>query len=106
YTLTASIDLTPRRSSPTRRSSDLAWYTIDMGQWSLDPTSPVLVTTGGIDVARPGLRVSTGNPHTVVALAETAELEAADLRDAPRSEDHTSELQSRFELVRRLRLEK
>src|SRR5699024_6511575 len=60
-----------------------AWYTIDMGDWSLDPASSVLVTTGGIEVARPGLRVSTGNPHTVVALAETAELEAAELRDAP-----------------------
>src|SRR5699024_9917352 len=64
-------------------SSTDAWYTIDMGDWSLDPASSVLVTTGGIEVARPGLRVSTGNPHTVVALAETAELEAAELRDAP-----------------------
>jgi diaminopimelate epimerase len=64
-------------------SSTDAWYTIDMGEWSLDPASSVLVTTGGIEVARPGLRVSTGNPHTVVALAETAELEAAELRDAP-----------------------
>src|SRR5699024_1439427 len=35
-------------------SSTDAWYTIDMGQWSLDPTSSVLVTTGGIDAADPG----------------------------------------------------
>ena len=64
-------------------SASDAWYTIDMGEWSLDPASSVLVTTGGIDVARPGLRVATGNPHTVVALAEAVELEGADLRDAP-----------------------
>ena len=60
-----------------------AWYTIDMGEWSLDENSSVLVTTGGIEVARPGLSVETGNPHTVVALAEAVELEGADLRDAP-----------------------
>lgn len=59
-----------------------SWYRIDMGSWSLDD-EPVLVTTSGIDVARPGLSVETGNPHTVVALAEFSELDAADLRDAP-----------------------
>lgn len=64
-------------------SAEDAWYTIDMGDWSLDENSSVLVTTGGIEVARPGLSVETGNPHTVVALAEAVELEGADLRDAP-----------------------
>ncbi|MCD1285980.1 MULTISPECIES: diaminopimelate epimerase [unclassified Brevibacterium] len=64
-------------------SAEDAWYTIDMGEWSLDENSSVLVTTGGIEVARPGLSVETGNPHTVVALAEAVELEGADLRDAP-----------------------
>ena len=34
-------------------SASDAWYTIDMGEWSLDPASSVLVTTGGIDVAVP-----------------------------------------------------
>lgn len=60
-----------------------AWYTVDMGRWSIDETAETLVTTDGIDVPRPGLSVETGNPHTVVALAEAAELSAADLRDAP-----------------------
>ncbi|MGO3023061.1 MAG: diaminopimelate epimerase [Brevibacterium sp.] len=69
--------------TPGPGSASDSWYTIDMGEWSLDPSSSVLVTTGGIEVARPGLRVSTGNPHTVVALAENSELAAADLRDAP-----------------------
>lgn len=60
-----------------------AWYTVDMGRWALDDGDAVLVTTSGVEVARPGLNVDTGNPHTVVALAEVGELEAAELRDAP-----------------------
>ncbi|WP_350269093.1 diaminopimelate epimerase [Brevibacterium sp. CBA3109] len=60
-----------------------SWYTIDMGEWSLDDSDDVLVSTSGIEVPRPGVRVETGNPHTVVALAESAELESAELRDAP-----------------------
>lgn len=64
-------------------SADDAWYTVDMGDWSLDSDDSVLVTTSGIEVARPGIRVDTGNPHTVVALAESAELDRAELRDAP-----------------------
>ncbi|WP_309130890.1 diaminopimelate epimerase [Brevibacterium sp.] len=72
---------TVRRVTNPTETAD-SWYEIDMGTWSLDD-DPVLVTTAGIDVARPGLSVETGNPHTVVALAEFAELESADLRDAP-----------------------
>ncbi|MDN5775271.1 MAG: diaminopimelate epimerase, partial [Brevibacterium aurantiacum] len=60
-----------------------AWYMIDMGEWSLDDSEDVIVSTSGIEVPRPGMRVETGNPHTVVALAESAELESAELRDAP-----------------------
>ncbi|SMX79981.1 MULTISPECIES: diaminopimelate epimerase [unclassified Brevibacterium] len=64
-------------------SASDAWYMIDMGEWSLDDSDHVLVTTSGIEVPRPGMRVETGNPHTVVALAELAELDSAELRDAP-----------------------
>ncbi|TGD37874.1 diaminopimelate epimerase [Brevibacterium aurantiacum] len=60
-----------------------SWYLIDMGEWSLDDSEDVIVSTSGIEVPRPGMRVETGNPHTVVALAESAELESAELRDAP-----------------------
>ncbi|MGO2555404.1 MAG: diaminopimelate epimerase, partial [Brevibacterium aurantiacum] len=60
-----------------------SWYMIDMGEWSLDDSEDVIVSTSGIEVPRPGMRVETGNPHTVVALAESAELESAELRDAP-----------------------
>lgn len=43
-----------------------------------------LVSADGLDVARPALSVSMGNPHTVVALAELAELDATELFRAPR----------------------
>lgn len=43
-----------------------------------------LVAAHGLDVARPGMDVSTGNPHVVVALASAEELEALDLHEAPR----------------------
>jgi diaminopimelate epimerase len=51
---------------------------------------PFMVAKGGamvsarrLDVARPGLAVGVGNPHVVVALADTDELEALDLSEAP-----------------------
>ena len=77
------VDTATEAAATTPGGPEDAWYTGDMGSWSLDERAEVLVTTAGIDVARPGLSVETGNPHTVVALAEAAELAAADLRDAP-----------------------
>lgn len=44
------------------------------------------VAVAGLPDVRPGLRVAVPNPHTVVALADLAELEAADLTRAPRVE--------------------
>ena len=76
-------DSTVQTQQSAPGSADDAWYTIDMGDWSLDNDDSVLVTTSGIEVARPGIRVDTGNPHTVVALAESAELDRAELCDAP-----------------------
>ena len=65
-------------------------YAVDMGPWEFifpgEATARAmdsLVSAHGLDVARPALSVSMGNPHTVVALAENAELAAAELRDAP-----------------------
>jgi diaminopimelate epimerase len=43
-----------------------------------------LVSAEGLEVPRPALSVSMGNPHTVVALAELSELESTRLFDAPR----------------------
>ncbi|MGO4384776.1 diaminopimelate epimerase [Specibacter sp. RAF43] len=65
-------------------------YRVDMGPW--DFISPeqarargtdALVDAAGLDVARPALSVSMGNPHTVVALADRAELDGTNLSVAP-----------------------
>lgn len=65
-------------------------YAVDMGPWEFifpgEATAKAmdsLVTADGLDVPRPALSVSMGNPHTVVALAELSELEATRLYTAP-----------------------
>lgn len=65
-------------------------YAVDMGPWEFifpgDATAKAmdsLVTADGLEVPRPALSVSMGNPHTVVALAELSELEATRLYTAP-----------------------
>ncbi|MBT8160191.1 MULTISPECIES: diaminopimelate epimerase [Arthrobacter] len=65
-------------------------YAVDMGPWEFifpkDATSKAmdsLVSADGLEVARPGLSVSMGNPHTVVALAELSELNSTQLFKAP-----------------------
>lgn len=65
-------------------------YAVDMGPWEFifpaEATSKAmdaLVSADGLEVARPGLSVSMGNPHTVVALAELSELAATQLFKAP-----------------------
>lgn len=76
-----------RMTDPYDPESQEPWYSIDMGDWRLpgggEGAADALVNTRGIEVARPGLSVDTGNPHTVVALASEQELAGADLRDAP-----------------------
>jgi diaminopimelate epimerase len=42
-----------------------------------------LVTADGLEVPRPALSISMGNPHTVVALAELSELASTRLFTAP-----------------------
>ncbi|MDI3330043.1 MAG: diaminopimelate epimerase [Micrococcus sp.] len=65
-------------------------YATDMGPWSfIDPelaresASDSLVLAAGLVDPRPALSISMGNPHTVVALAEPAELAALDLYQQP-----------------------
>jgi diaminopimelate epimerase len=65
-------------------------YAVDMGPWALiHPDAAgargmdALVDIPGLDVDRPALSVSMGNPHTVVALAEKTELGLAMLHVAP-----------------------
>ncbi|PPK98450.1 diaminopimelate epimerase [Kineococcus xinjiangensis] len=73
-----------------RREADGQW-TVHMGPWRLSggaeaarTASDALVGVPGLDgVPRPALSLDLGNPHTVVALAGTDELAAADLTRAP-----------------------
>lgn len=57
-------------------------FAADLGRWRLDGGEP-LVRARGLAVARPGLGISVGNPHVVVALASDDELDALDLGAAP-----------------------
>lgn len=60
-------------------------YQVDLGRWGLMGTGP-LARARGLDVARPGLGLTIGNPHVVVALASEAELDGLDLTIAPELE--------------------
>jgi diaminopimelate epimerase len=57
-------------------------FQVDLGRWSLDGGEP-LVRAKNLQVARPGLGVSLGNPHVVVALSSDEELDSADLTFIP-----------------------
>ncbi|WP_308468407.1 diaminopimelate epimerase [Rathayibacter soli] len=57
-------------------------FQVDLGRWRLEGGEP-LVRAKEVPVARPGLGISIGNPHVVVALADESELAAADLTYVP-----------------------
>ncbi len=57
-------------------------FAADLGRWRLDGGEP-LVRARDLPVARPGLGISVGNPHVVVAVASDDELDALDLGSAP-----------------------
>lgn len=60
-------------------------FVVDLGRWRLEPAD-TLVSAREVPVARPGLGIDVGNPHVVVALADDAELDAADLTVIPHLE--------------------
>ncbi len=60
-----------------------AGFAVDMGRWKPESTD-VLVNVRGLDVARPSQCINVGNPHLVVALASTEELNSLDLSISPR----------------------
>ncbi len=66
-----------------------AGYQVDLGRWKLDGGEP-LVRAKNLSVARPGLGINVGNPHVVVALADDAELENADLTFVPQLDPEPS----------------
>ncbi|MCU1530268.1 MAG: diaminopimelate epimerase [Frondihabitans sp.] len=57
-------------------------FQVDLGRWRLDGGEPE-VRARELHAARPGLGISVGNPHVVVALAGADELERIDLSAAP-----------------------
>ncbi|HWM16380.1 MAG TPA: diaminopimelate epimerase [Microbacterium sp.] len=61
--------------------SDLG-FEVDLGSWRVAPDE-TLVRARGLDVPRPGLGVDVGNPHLVVALSNTEELDGLDLTARP-----------------------
>lgn len=64
---------------------NLRGFQVDLGRWSLEGGEP-LVRAKELPIARPGLGINVGNPHVVVALADEAELDAADLTFIPQLE--------------------
>ena len=60
----------------------LTGFQVDLGLWSLSDESPT-VRARELHAARPGLSLSVGNPHVVVALATDDELDALDLSYLP-----------------------
>jgi len=57
-------------------------FRVDLGPWRLGDDDPV-VRARELHAARPGLPVSLGNPHVVVALAGDDELDGLDLTYVP-----------------------
>lgn len=58
-------------------------FAVDLGEFKVFSNEDVLVAARGLDVPRPSLAVNVGNPHQVVAVADTLELEGLDLSVAP-----------------------
>jgi diaminopimelate epimerase len=61
---------------------DGAGFRVDLGAWALGADEPT-VRARELHAARPGLSISVGNPHVVVALASDDELDGLDLSWVP-----------------------
>ena len=65
-------------------------FQVDLGRWRLTGDDS-LVRAKNLAVARPGLGISVGNPHVVVALPDRAELDSIDLSYVPQLEPELPE---------------
>lgn len=70
-----------RAGVKTVTRSDLG-FEVDLGTWRVEQDD-VLVRARGIGAPRPGLGIDVGNPHIVVALPDTRELDGLDLTALP-----------------------
>src|SRR5206468_10841684 len=93
-------------SFPTRRSSDLGITpeapTLDDAFAGRAPEATTELTTRALRAARDELTTAGGEPLDMIVLGSPHFSVAEFKRLAPRSEEHTSELQSRSDLVCRL----
>src|SRR5207249_11948908 len=105
-TLTSTAQHRALHSFPTRRSSDLAEGRFDA---LLRPRLQLAGKRVVEGEQQPPVRRAQQRAAVLRALGEGQQVEggrrAAQLRHGQRSEEHTSELQSRFDLVCRLLLE-
>src|SRR5690606_41651103 len=92
-----------RLSFPTRRSSDLGQLQIPKQDW-LPPSLLTEALDRADKSAQWSLQTMGAQPAIVVVMADQTQLTAT--FEIKRSEEHTSELQSRENLVCRLLLEK
>lgn len=62
-------------------------FRVDLGRWKMGDgnlaPSDAVIGARGLDVARPAIGISVGNPHAVVALSNLGELAALDLSVSP-----------------------
>jgi len=75
------LPIATRAGAKTVTRSDRG-FEVDLGPWHIEG-GEVLVRARGIGAARPGMGIDVGNPHVVVALAHTDELDALDLAALP-----------------------
>lgn len=59
-------------------------FAVDLGEFQINHGADRLVTAKGESVARPSMGISIGNPHQVVAVADSEELAGLDLSEPPR----------------------
>jgi len=65
-----------------QRASIDGGFAVDLGRWRLSGGES-LVHVKSLPVARPGLGITVPNPHVVIAVADEAELDGADLSFIP-----------------------
>jgi len=64
---------------------NMSGFAVDIGRWKLSGPD-ALITASGLEVSRPAIGLSLGNPHYVVALASKAELVSLNLHNIPQIE--------------------
>src|SRR5699024_12407365 len=104
--LLCSVHVGALHAFPTRRSSDLRASAGSSTKGARQPSKSSATSTSGAATNVCSARVSPGPPGSVQTFVAAPEVLVALDFDGCRSEEHTSELQSRFDLVCRLLLEK